>query len=254
MYYPDKHHPCFFLIDALNELGAQAEFNNRDERTLGTWGLIVNGKPVAYLIDNRWPHEAEKEDPAAKELMARGALVCCAQKRDAERVGAKWLPLAVTPEYLESTPDMPVIYDAAFTGYIRDEGRGQLLSLLASHYVTCIQQGVFGQAAVSAYKQARCGVNVPTQYGSPLAYDIPMRVTEIAATGVPLVTNALPELAELGFLDAQTCFTYEHSGDLLNAVKKAIHAPNVGIAGRKLILERHTYAHRAKTILEWLNE
>jgi glycosyltransferase involved in cell wall biosynthesis len=254
MYYPERHHPVFMLIDALNALGAPAEFNHRDERTLGTWGFIVNGKPVAYLIDNRHEHERVHEDPAAKELIARGTLVCCAQKPDAERIEARWLPLAATPEYLEPLPDMAVVYDATFVGYIRDDGRGQLLSLLASHYVTCVQQGVFGQDAVSAYSQARCGVNVPTQYGSPLAYDVNMRVMEIAATGVPLVTNALPELAELGFLDGETCFTYKDSSDLLNAVKKAVLAPDVGIAGRQLVMDRHTYAHRAKQVLEWLNE
>ena len=253
MFYPDRHHPVFFLEDELRKAGAEVEFNHRDARTLGCWGLIVNGTPLVWLIDNRWPHEAEKEDPAAAELLKRGALVCCAQKRDAVRVGGRWLPLAASPEYLEPTPPMPVVYDATFVGYIRDNGRGKLLSLLASHYITCIQQGVFGVSAVTAYQQARCGVNVPTRFGEELAYDIPMRVFEIAATGTPLVTNYLPELAELGFVDAQTCFTYRDDSGLLKAINKVIATEGIGAAGRALVLERHTYVHRARQVLDWLN-
>lgn len=252
-HYPPKHHPVFMLADALTEIGAEAVFNNRDERTLGTWGLIVNGKPVSWLIDNRWPHEAEKEDPAAKELLTCGALVCCAQKRDAERVGAMWLPLAATPEYLEDIPPRPRVYEASFVGYVRDGGRGHALSLVASRYVTLVEQGVFGQSAVIAYREAKCGVNIPTHYGDPLAYDVNMRVFEIAATGIPLVTNCLPELEALGFINNQTCFTYCNQNGVLGAIERAHHNPQAGQAGRELVLARHTYVHRAKQVLEWLD-
>jgi len=79
--YPDLHHPCYFLEDALTKLGADARVV-RDETTLGCWGLLVNGKLMVWLIDNRHPHEALTEDPAAKHLLERGVLVCHAQKPD----------------------------------------------------------------------------------------------------------------------------------------------------------------------------
>ena len=43
MNYPDRHHPCFFLEDALVKLGADAKVV-RDNTTLGCWGLTINGK------------------------------------------------------------------------------------------------------------------------------------------------------------------------------------------------------------------
>ncbi len=256
MNYPDRHHPVFFVQDALVAQGADAVFNGRDERTEGCWGLIVNGKPFVWLIDNRWPHESEHEDPAAARLLERGALVCCAQKLDAERIGARWLPLAVSPGY--RTPDRPVekTADVAFVGYIRDMGRAALLNDVAARFTLFTGQGLFGDNAVEAYWSARVGLNAPTQYGNPLAYDAPMRVFEILATGTPLVTNALPELPALGLEDGITCATYQSGDDVIQVIRRLVDNPDlaqqIGANGAALAAERHTYQHRAKQILEWL--
>jgi hypothetical protein len=239
----------FFLEDALHDLGASVLFA-RDERTLGCWGLIVNGKTMVYLIDNRHPHEAAKEDPAAKELLARGALVCHAQKRDAERVGGKWLPLAVSPGY--SFKPATAQWDVAFVGMIRDAQRAVILTDVASRYSLCVGENVFGENAVQMYREARAGLNIPTGYGTPQCYDINMRVLEILATGTPLVTNWLPELAALGLVDGETCVTYRKPQDILTAIELAKLRPEIGFKGKRLAEEKHTYRHRAEQVLQWL--
>lgn len=253
-YYPDRHHPVFFLVDALNALGAKAEFA-RDERTEGAWGMIVNGRTVVWFIDNRWPHERAKEDPAAERLFAKGALVCCAQKRDAERIGGKWLPLAATPGYepLQSEKTS----DVAFVGYVRDAARSTILTDVAAHHTLALGQKVFGKQAVELYASARIGLNVPTNYYDPNAYDINMRVFEVPATGTPLLTNALPELEALGFIDGKTCLTYESPDDLLSKLDFALSDPFdilklIGERGFALVRARHTYRHRARQVLQWL--
>lgn len=253
--YPERHHPIFFLQDALIELGADAVFNVRDERTEGCWGLIVNGKPMVWLIDNRHLHEQEKEDPAAKKLLDAGALVCHAQKPDMERVGGKWLPLAVTPGY--RPPDKPVekVYDVGFVGYIRDWQRANVITHLARHFKVCTEQGVFGNAALDVYWKSKVGINIPTGYGSPDAYDSAnMRCFEILATGTPLVTPFEDYLSELGLIDGKNCITYR-SLDMLIECLPFVEAASEKISnnGIQLIQERHTYAHRAKQVLEWLN-
>ena len=273
-YYPDEHHPIFFLRDALRALGAEAEFNHRDERTLGCWGLIVNGKPMVWLIDNRHPHEAAKEDPAARELLARGVLVCHAQKPDMERVGGKWLPLAATPGYkpfeprtitLKSNSDSREVqvtehdkwYDVGFVGYIRDTGRSMLFADIGARYSLNTGEGLFGRNAVEAYWFSRIGVNIPTGYGAPDCYDINMRVFEIMATGVPLVTNTLPELAELGITHADTAMLYDSPDHLIWLIGKLLEHPDkaneMGNKASQLVQEHHTYRHRAEQVLEWLN-
>lgn len=256
MNYPDRHHPCYFLADALTALGATAEVI-RSAETLNCWGLRVNSKLMIWLIDNRWAHEAQHEDPAARELLERGVLVCHAQKPDQQRIGGKWLPLAATPDYLEwSNPRTTQLFDAAFVGYVRDMGRAQLLAHLGGFAKLSVVQGVFGVDAVQTYHEAICGVNIPTRYGEPNAYDINMRVFEIAATRHPLVTNWLPELTELGFIDGQNCSQYADGDDLVTRVKNLIKdqdwAKECGRKGRELIMSRHTYEHRAKQVLEWL--
>lgn len=256
--YPDRHHPCYFLADALTALGATAEVV-RSADTLNCWGLRVNGKLMVWLIDNRHAHEAQHEDPAAKELLERGVLVCHAQKPDMERVGGQWLPLAVTPEYVERPIigwGRQILFDAAFVGYVRDTGRMQALAHLAAKASLSVAQGVFGLEAVQTYRSARCGVNVPTRYGEPNAYDINMRVFEIAATGIPLVTNHLTELQALGFIDGYTCMTYRDPDDLVQKVVSLRDdwsmAVQIGQRGREWVLKEHTYEVRAKQVLAWL--
>lgn len=251
MNYPDRHHPCYFLEDALNKLGASAHVI-RDDTTLGCWGLLVNGKRMIWLIDNRHAHEAATEDPAAKRLLAEGVLVCHAQKPDAERVGGKWLPLAVTPGYRQ--PDKPVekLYDVAFVGYVRDAGRQSVLAHVARHFKLAVHQGVFGDEAVSAYWSAKVGLNVPTNYGAPDAYDSAnMRCFEILATGTPLATPFQNYLKELGIKSSG----YLAADDLIRYLHLLIDNPlvdDIAIEHAKLAQERHTYEHRAKQVLEWL--
>ena len=257
-YYPDNHHPIFFLQAAMHALGATAEYNNCDARTEGCYGLIVNGKPMAWLIDNRHPHEAEREDPAAKRLLESGALVCHAQKPDADRVGGHWLPLAVTPGYRQ--PEQPVskLYDVGFVGYVRDTERMQVLAHVARHYKLNIAQGVFGDSAVSVYWQSKVGLNVPTGYGRPDAYDSAnMRCFEILATGTALVTPHEAYLESLGLVHNVNCLTYTDVDELIKLIEAGMKdwyfkSSSIGVAGAKLAQERHTYQHRAQQVLEWL--
>lgn len=263
MNYPDKHHPVFFLVDALNAAGAQAEFA-RDARTENCWGAIVNGRVVVWLIDNRHEHERVTEDPAAADTMKRGAVVMCAQKPDAERIGAKWLPLAVTPGYRPPATPIEKLYDVGFVGFIRDEGRMRVLADVARHFKLHTAQGVFGDDAVSVYWQSRVGLNVPTGYGNADDYDSAnMRCFEILATGTPLITPFEPYLIELGLIDMDNCCLYRNPDDLIERIDLlststwdvgygSKNTSGMGARGAELAQSRHTYAHRAQQVLEWL--
>lgn len=251
-HYPDRHHPCFFLVDSLNAIGVNTEFA-KDERTLGCWGMVFpeyDNRVMIWLIDNRLPHEMAKEDPAAKELLKRGALVCHAQKTDKQRVGGHWLPLAASPGF--HPIDTPKTSDACFVGFVRDSGRARLLSDVRAKFSLSVNQGLFGRQATEAYCAAQVGLNVPSHYDTLYCTDVNMRVFEIAACGVPLVTNHLPELKELGFIDSETCVEYKNH--ICEAVLYAIDHPSIGKRGLELINGRHTYTHRALQVVEWLKE
>lgn len=256
-YYPDRHHPVFFLEDALRDLGVRVEFTSRDERTEGCWGLIVNERAVIWLIDNRWMHERAHEDSAAKWLMARGALVCCAQKPDAERIGAKWLPLAVTPGYYLRHSHAPKVYDVGFVGYIHDGDRLVMLKHLSRKFNLVNASGIFGTDAAKIYQDSRIGVNIPTRYGDPLAYDSAnMRCFEVLATGTPLVTPHEDYLEELGLRHGENCYTFTDVRSLEDCIEDALADPQqaaqIGLNGAALAVNRHLYTHRALQVMEWL--
>lgn len=253
-HYPDRHHPVFFLIDALAAIGVRADFA-KDERTLGCWGMVfpdVGNRVLVWLIDNRWAHEAVKEDPAAKALLAMGALVCHAQKTDMERVGGHWLPLAASPGF--EPVKVAKTADCAMVGYVRDEGRARLLADLGKKFTLNLAQGVFGKQAVETYCGAHVGINIPTRYGDPAAYDSwNMRAPEIMACGIPLVTEYQPYLSELGLMDLDTYVSYGKGRTIIEAVQLALTHPEIGAEGLKLIQEEHTYRHRAEQVKQWLS-
>lgn len=252
--YPDLHHPVYFLISALQSIGVRAEFA-KDERTRGCWGMVFpdyGNRVMVYLIDNRHLHEREKEDPAAKELLASGALVCHAQKPDCERVGGHWLPLAATPGF---APQNAVkAHDAAFCGYLRDLQRVSRLADVAAVYNVAIAWGVFGDDAVALYNAARVGVNVPTQWGMPNTWDSwNMRLPEIAACGIVPITPHEEYLAEGGWIDGVSCVTYGAHRTIADAVGIALENPHIGDAAQGLVALKHTYEHRARQVVEWLS-
>lgn len=252
--YPDRHHPVFMLIDALQAIGVQVEFA-KDDRTRGCWGMVFpeyGNRVAVWLIDNRHEHERINEDPAARALLDSGALVMHAQNPDCERVGGVWLPLAASPGYAPQIATKT--HDAAFVGYLRDLQRVSRLADVAAMCDMVIASGAFGDIAVNLYNSARVGLNVPTRWGMPNSYDINMRVFEIAACGIALVTPHEDPLAELGFVDSLTCITYGKTRSITDAVKMALDAPNIGIAAHQLVTSKHLYSHRANQVIAWLSE
>ncbi len=254
-FYPNEWHPVFFLIDSLQAIGINAQFA-KDERTLDCWGMVFpdyDHRVLVWLIDNRIPHERMKEDPAAKELLKRGAIVAHAQKPDMSRVGGTCLPLAASPGFMPL--DCAKTANVAFVGYIRDEGRARMLADVGKRFSLNLAQGVFGKDAVATYCSASVGVNIVSHYGQEFAYDsFNMRSPEIMACGVPLVTEYQPYLSELGLMDLETYVQYGKGRTITEAIQLALKHPEIGLEGAKLIQEEHTYRHRAETVKQWLSE
>ena len=255
-FYPPKHHPIFFLQDALKVEGVVASFH-RDEKSKGLWGLDVNGRMCVWLIDIRWPHEKAAHESNIRALQEEGALVMCAQKPDAEYFDCEWFPLAASPEYYAPKKRPAPLTDLAMVGYVRDKGREQLLLDLNNQFTISIAQGVFGNEAVETYHQAKLGINIPTRYQDLNAYDSAnMRCFEILATGTVLITSYEDYLVELGLIAGVNCFTYTSPQDCIAVVRQALDRDNLDTIGKNavdLISDNHTYQHRAKQVLEWLS-
>ena len=256
--YPEGYSHIDFLHDALIAIGEDVQ-RIADERTMNYQGLLVRGYALVWFLDNRLPHIAQHEDLLAMQLLARKtAIVFHAQKRDAERVGGYWLPLAITP-YHDRVGSGEVEYDLAFVGYIRDKLRADVFEQLKSMGISVrIEQGVFPPLSNDIYASARAGLNVPTLYGHHVSYDVNMRVFEIPACNAILLTNYLPELLELGFEPGFNCLTYRSVDGIERAVqwmrdkKNAHRLERIRNAGRALVLTRHTYTDRAYQVLNYI--
>ncbi len=255
--YPDGYHVVNFLGNALIEMGADVQYD--DDRLQGQEGFVVNGVPIVWLLDNRAPYNMQRQDPIARQMLADGeVMVLHCQQSDMERVGGRWLPIAATPRFAPANTLVDKLYDCGFVGYTNDEQRHSVMRRMNRAFSLCVAQGVFYEDAAAVYHESRVGINVPSLYGTGIDTDINMRVFEIMACGVPLVTNYNPALDHLGIRSGVNCLTYDNEDELHIAVQTLLDDPKLAgeLAGNalKLVQAKHTYQHRAETLLEWIDE
>jgi hypothetical protein len=75
---------------------------------------------------------------------------------------------------------------------------------------------------------------------------------EVAASGCAPFFDAIPELAELGFVDGETAFVYSGFDELAERLRgtTAEELREVGRRAAQLARERHTWSHRVRQILD----
>lgn len=255
--YPGGYHVCNFLGNALIELGADVQYD--DERRLGQEGLTVNGVPIVWFLDNRVPYNRVRQDPVCTELLKRGAcIVLHCQKADMLRCGGGWMPIAATPRFTPPTELIEKEWDIAFVGYLNDEHRHAVVMKVAQKFSLLHGVGVFYEDAARVYHQARVGLNVPALYGTGYDYDVNMRTLEIPACGIPLVTAYNPALTEMGFRSGVNCLTYDNETELHQCIQMLLSDPtltdDIARNGYQLIQNKHTYYHRAMTVLHMVEQ
>lgn len=252
--YPDGYHVLVFLANALKAKGATVKFD--DPHLRNCEGLVVNGVPVVWLLDNRIPANHWQNDVAREMLLSGDVLVCHCQKSDAERVGGRWLPIATTPRFAPVSREK--VADFGFVGYLHDPSRARIIQSLGRTFHGQIASGIFYEDAAQVYQSSHIGVNVTALYGSPWATDINMRTFEIMACGVPLITPYNPALYELGIRDGVNCLTYRDEIELFTMVQTLLADAHLGQALARnaltLIQHRHQYSHRADQLLDWITQ
>jgi hypothetical protein len=256
--YPDGHEPRLFLAKALAQLGANVTYDSPIVEWEGAQrhipGFHINGKRMLYLLDNRMPDNQWQND-AALWLLRNGeepTFVFCAQKTDADKHSEfNWLPLGVTPGYIHKHG--LASYDFSFVGYLNDHPRQALMERLQELFAHNIKSGVFAGEAIDAYIQGRVGLNVPAYIGTKFAYDVNMRVFEIAALKVPLLTADVQGMEELGFRQGVNCLMYRNGAELIRLMEILLaNEPlrsSIAEAGYDLVQREHTYIARAHQLM-----
>lgn len=236
-------------------------------------------KSVMWYIDYRRNRDSAlsgrvpSDEETAIRLLEGGGLVFQAQLPDVQKLqnapnlneslkdNVHYLPLAAEPSVWSDGPqEGPPVHIAAFVGNCYDSHRLGMLTGLANNgllYWPGIEGAIMGDGA-AVYQNAVVGVNIPSFWGTPECYDVNMRVFEVLSCGKPLITNRLMDLGLLEIREGEVCKTYTDLHQIVELIEwfnsHRDRAEEMGRAARALILRKHTYAHRAKTVLEVWSE
>lgn len=113
---------------------------------------------------------------------------------------------------------------------------------------------VGGELYAAYISRARCALNW-------LRGDIVnMRVFEVMAIRVPLVTTRHPDMATWGLVEGEHYIGYDHEDidGMLDGIawcnENLVSAEQMAIRAWQLVTTKHLYSHRAGEILEWLQQ
>ena len=163
-----------------------------------------------------------------------------------------WLPLACDPECHHPCSAEPVC-DITFAGMAASPvhaPRRRLLEALSRRFSVEARERLFGEALCAFCAQGRLLFN------HCAVRELNMRVFEAMAMGRPLLTNREAELNGLLelFEDGRHLLVYQGEEDLFRTAERYLGdetARNaVAEAGRREVLEYHTYRHRVRQLIE----
>ena len=162
-----------------------------------------------------------------------------------------WLPLACAPARHRPVP-MEKDFDIVFVGstlFEVNNERVARLRRLGGSFSVAHQQGVGSDEMCRSFCRGRLAFN------SSIAQDVNMRVFEVLAMGMPLLTNRDAEVNGLFdlFEDGKHLITYTDE-DLVERARTYLADETaraaIGAAGRGEVLAKHTYGHRVDALLD----
>jgi len=212
-------------------------------------GIARVGCPTVYLSIDTW------HDPREFIIARQYNFVFLAQKalvKYMRMAGCRfvyWLPLACDPAAHFILPEEET-HDFAFVGryhFLANRQRVARINELSKHFRVAVYNGLDANDMARAYGSARVVFN------ASIAKDVNMRVFEALATGRPLLTNHEAEANGLFdlFEDGRHLITYTDE-NLLTQAQRCLEDPEwaraIGEAGKKEVLEKHTYRHRVQEL------
>ena len=229
-------------------------------------------KPMAVWQSDTHIHDASYQYRLEKARKAD--IVFCAQKRAVEefkRDGIPnpiWLPHAFEPSaYCDSdsiefvkgtvgtyqgTPKpynfLTKKYDVGFVGHVNSANRIEFLDRMFKEFPNFFWgQRLFNEAA-EIYSRSKIALNIS------MTDDINMRCFEVCGAGAFLLTNWLPTIEELGFIDGKTCALYKTIDEGIQKARYYIEhdeeRQKIEQAGYEMVMASHTIDYRVDKILE----
>lgn len=164
--------------------------------------------------------------------------------------GEIYLPYAAD-ETIHYPMDVDKIYDACLIG-LQYPSRNNLVDVLRSHglQVKYTTGEIFDEYRLS-YNQSKIALNWST------LDDIPARFFEGMAMGLPVVSNIVPDIEKLGFIEGKDFFGFHNLGEADNKVKQLLVDEGlrswVAENGYHKVMANHLWKYRVEQILKECN-
>lgn len=160
-----------------------------------------------------------------------------------------WLPLAFPADLATQPSFRPIPVD--FVGnVIPGSRRERLLLPIARHFAIPLGRYVAPRDMIARYGAARIVLNIP------LANDLNMRFFEASGAGAHVVTGRMDGLDVILSPELCTVVEDEDPSAWIETIEALLSSPGDlelrAAAAQEVILEAHTYDHRAQTILDHL--
>ncbi|MBI4667220.1 MAG: glycosyltransferase [Nitrospinae bacterium] len=199
---------------------------------------------AAYLIDTHVHPERDIENSRGFDVVfvAQRAYIPLFQAAGVKNV--HWLPLACDPEIHGKRP-MEKTRDVGFVGSLTDERRVKLLMRLAEK-----MDVQYGRLFLREMADFFCGSKIV--FNNAIKNDLNMRVFESMCAGAMLLTDNADGLTDF-FRDKAHLVIYG-DGDIVDLAGHYLahdtERDAIAEAGRREVLEKHTYAHRVAEIVK----
>lgn len=168
------------------------------------------------------------------------------------------IPYAVNAQfYQKSSPER--IYEVGWVGSLRQKfyaTRRRVLPRLAARFrMNNWRCWHHPDKIPEVYKRSKIVVNVSRD---DYPQDANMRVFDAMAAGALLITKIPTELTELGFKENKHFVGFRHERDIIDHIMYYLmhddERSQIAEAGRKKVLQEHTYDNRVETMLNVLEE
>ncbi len=210
-------------------------------RPLGLWAIDT------HLTPRRILHRAGEVEYVFAAQKEGASLLQRHLSRPVE-----WLPLACDPQ-VHAPQDQATTHDIGFVGHIHNEIRHRYIELIRRHWPNHLIERVFFR------KMARAMASCRIAFNKSLNNDLNMRVYEAMASGAMLLTDGLHKngQGEL-FKDRKHIVEYTSIDEFLELAQYYLEndedRERIANEGRNLVIERHTYLHRMRRILDAVSE
>ena len=209
-------------------------------------GWHLSNKPSAKVVAHVQtdPHVIKQSYSLPKSY---SDLNFCMQRYCLE-LGEIYLPYAADDTVHYPMPDVPKIYDTCLLG-LHYPSRNSLVQRIQSHGLK-VKYGIgeiFDEYRM-AYNQSKIALSWST------LDDIPARFFEGMAMKLPVVSNIVPDIEKLGFIDGKDFMGFHSIDEADKKVQQLLKddklRDEIAENGYKKVMEKHLWKHRIEQILK----